>query len=537
MRYLIILAILNLSFANNVSANTDSDDYYFKVNKSFELFGAVYRELNRYYVEKIDPEMLMEDGIKGMLSNLDPYTSYLDEGDVEDIDMLTTGAYVGFGFTVGMRDSMLTIVGLAEGQSAFEKGVRIGDRIYKIGDKEVLYQSSENLRQYTRGEPGTKEYLYFIRDGRDDTLKLHLTRHKINVNSVSYSGIVRDSIAYVKLERFSRLSASEVKSALIKLKRNHKISGLILDLRDNPGGLLDAAVSVSETFVPNDKLIVSTKGRDGKETRDYYSNNIPLDTLLPIAVLINENSASASEIVAGAIQDLDRGVIVGKRSYGKGLVQGVFQLPFKSSLKITTSRYYTPSGRCIQRIQYLDKLKNRDTVYYTSKGRKVYESKGIKPDSTVYYSYPKFVRELISGNYFFSFANEYCSNMVKLPDDFKVDKQILNKFSAYLKKKNFQSRHSIDCQLRQLAKLAKEQNYDKSIIKQIDLLEKKIRMSDGDPVLKYADDIKPFIATEIFSRFAANEDIIEYSLELDKDIETAVNLLERDKYAKILSKK
>ncbi|HLP28232.1 MAG TPA: S41 family peptidase, partial [Candidatus Didemnitutus sp.] len=342
-------------FATGASAApvpADDASFYLRLARSLESFGAVFREVNTTYVDEVDPEDLVEVGIDAMLRHLDPYSTYMKFDETDDLDMLSTGAYVGFGISVGRRDSMLTIIDIRQDGPAKKSGIRIGDHLIAIDAVRTDTMSPQSLRPHTRGAAGSSAKLRVLRDGRKDTIEVDVRREELPVETVGHAELLPGGIGYVRLARFARGTGLAVRRALSDLQEQTDLRGFILDLRDNPGGLLDAAVDVVELFVPNNSVIVTTRGRDGNEYRSYTSNEEPIEPTLPLAVLINERSASASEIVAGAIQDLDRGIIIGKRSYGKGLVQTMVPLPNEATLKLTTSRYFTPSGRSIQRIDY-----------------------------------------------------------------------------------------------------------------------------------------------------------------------------------------
>jgi len=332
-KYLYLLIAIPLAVVLFIGA---VDSVYFKINKSFEIFGELFKEIAAGYVEEVDPEDLFRNAIDGMLSNLDPYTIYMDESESDDVEMITTGTYNGLGFTVAVRDEMLTVTDVMDGFPAQKSGIRVGDRLYKIDTSVIINSNAGEIRKYTKKPSGTKLDVWVIRDGLADTLQMRVTIEEINMKNVTYNGIIRDSIGYIKLDRFSRNSTAEVTDALNKFKRSGKVKGLILDLRDNPGGLLESAVGICELFVPQKSLIVYTKGRDPSNDRTFKSNQQPIEPDLPLAVLINGSSASASEILAGAIQDLDRGIVVGEKSFGKGLVQSIYELPYNAALKITT---------------------------------------------------------------------------------------------------------------------------------------------------------------------------------------------------------
>jgi carboxyl-terminal processing protease len=540
---LFIIVLTTLVSLQPAFSKTD-DDYYLKTNRSFELYGSIFKELNKNYVLDIDPEALMTDGINGMLSSLDPYTVFMDASESEDIDVLTSGSYVGLGISVGNRDSLLTVTGVYEGYSAFQNGIRIGDRIYKIDTNIILYESSDNIRKFTRGAPNSVVNVWLLRDGRKDTLKLELTRREIEVKNISYFGLASKDIGYIRIDRFSRFSAIEVKNALNELKNKYNIRGLILDLRNNPGGLLDAAIGISELFLPEGSEIVSTRGRNGTDEIIYKSMRSAHDTTLPLAVLINEFSASASEVLAGAIQDHDRGIILGRRSYGKGLVQTIIELPHNSSLKMTTARYYTPSGRCIQRLEYSSKNGDKivreitsDSVFYTKNGRKVYESKGIMPDSVIKVTdfYSPFISRLIVTGHIFNFANNFASKLDKLPTGFVVDKSVVDQFRDFLKLKGFSWEPPIIQNLKALKVQADSVKATKEVLTLINKLEKMLLKEKSDPFTENFEYLKKLLELEIKSRFLSESELIKYSLENEIIITASVNLLNPEQYKILLS--
>lgn len=471
------------------------DNFIFKVNKSFDIFGSVFKYISNNYVDEIDPDELMKYGIDGILENLDPYTVYYDESETEDIDMLTSGAYTGLGISVAVKDSLLTIMGVRQGFPAQKSGIRIGDRLYKIDSVVTLYKTPRDLRYFTKGEPGSKCTFWILRDGLKDTLRYDLVREQIQIRNVSYSGFIDEGIGYIKLERFSRNSAKEVRMALNSLKMKDSLDGLVLDLRDNPGGLLDAAVSICELFVPQGSVIVTTKGRKSNEEYTYRSYQQPMEPDLPLAVLINENSASASEIVAGAMQDLDRAVIIGRRSYGKGLVQSVFDVPYKGSLKITTAKYYTPSGRCIQKLEL---IKNRykdgqlpqlpDTsIFYTSNKRIVTENVGIKPDTIIATEqYPGYVNELINSNQIFNFANYYSSKFENLPQGIHSEQGIINEFGKFLQTRKYAYKSELAQMLERYAQAKPSDSLTQSGYKQVVELARTLDRDEKEYLKKYS---------------------------------------------------
>jgi carboxyl-terminal processing protease len=537
----LILTIAAVFLAFVMTAEASDDEYYLKVNKSFETFGAIFKEIAFHYVEDIDPEELMQLSIEGMLGKLDPYTVYYTEEELEDLEILTFGSYTGLGISVSTRDSMLTIMDVEEGFPADAAGLRIGDRIYMIDTAKVINRSTEELRKYTRGEPGSIVDIWVIRDGLDDTLHFEVNRERISIDNVSYSGMLGGGIGYIKLERFSRKSAQEFRKALYKLQDRGDMNGLIIDVRDNPGGLLESAVSICEMFLPRGSDIVSTKGRNFHEEFTYKALTEPEEPELPLAVLINGRSASASEILAGAMQDLDRAVIAGRRSFGKGLVQSVFELPYNSNIKITTAKYYTPSGRSIQKIDFANLLRNKEShpdtaVFYTKNNRKVLEYKGIMPDTVVEEKdYPDFIIDLYSKNIFFGFANTYTSKLDSLPPDFEVDDALIARFADYMKEKDYEYDSPLEQEIAKIKELAEETDASDKVGELIVKLEESANSEEKSYLNKYHEKISEILAIEIMRRLRPYSYVISQKIQTDKTIKTAKNILLNGVFENILA--
>ncbi|MGE5499836.1 MAG: S41 family peptidase, partial [Syntrophothermus sp.] len=394
-------------------------DIYFQISRSIDVFGKVYKEVSFNYVDELNPEEFMLSGITGMLSALDPYTTFIDEKRKGDIDLLTSGKYGGIGVSIGLRNDKVTIVDIIDGYSAQRQGLRIGDVITKINNQEITKENFDDISSLVKGDPGTEVQLSILRDGADQMI-FNLLREEVKIKNITFADFVPENSnnVYLKLTGFTRTAGEEVQKSLASLKSKKPVNSVILDLRGNPGGLLDAAVDVCEKFLRQKQLIVTIKGRDSSNFKSYKSTEEPVYGNSNLVVLIDSGSASASEIVAAAIQDHDRGVILGTDSFGKGLVQTVIPLSYNTSLKITTAKYYTPSGRCIQKIDYSKNNKvfsNPDTEiqksYKTDHNRTVIAYGGIKPDTVVANdSQSNVVNELSSRGLFFKFATEY-SNM------------------------------------------------------------------------------------------------------------------------------
>lgn len=543
MKQFRIYLIGALSVIVILTLTASMDQNIFNINKSFEIFGSVFKHVALNYVEEIPPEDLIKFSIDGLLENLDPFTEYYSQSEADDIDFLITGTYTGLGISVGIRDSMLTIIGLRDGYSARKSGIRIGDRLYKIDTTVVINKSTKELRQFTRGEPGSYCDFYILRDGIKDTLKFRLERENIQIQNISFSGFVKKNVAYVKLERFSRNSASEMRGVINKLSAKDTIKSFILDLRDNPGGLLESAISICELFVPKGSVIVKTKGRSKNDEIVYRSYKEPLLADQPLAILINENSASASEIVAGAIQDLDRGIIIGRRSYGKGLVQSVFDVPYKGSIKLTTAKYYTPSGRCIQKLDYVTNSKKNEafpihdtTIFYTQNGRRVYEYVGIIPDTIIDpVEKSNFINELLNGNKFFNFANIYTAKLNSLDKNFIINDKLISEFEAYLKTQNIDYTFGLNRKLDEIKTQAQKDKYSSKIINSLTNLQNDLKKEKRELIKNNIEDIKKYLELEIKNRFLTEEEYIELTLANDEIAQTALNILTSDKYYTILA--
>ncbi len=522
----------------------NDSEYFLKIYNSIDIFTRVYKEITINYVDPIDPIRLMKSGINGMLKALDPYTVYISENEKDEIDLVTTGRYGGIGVTIGIRDGAISIIGLMEGYSAAKQGIQIGDKILEVDSKSVKGKSLEEVRTLVRGLPGTEVKLKIEREGEAQPLEFVLLREEIAVRNVTYSEYVRPGIGYVRLERFSRTSGEDVRRAIKELQMRGELQGLILDLRGNPGGLLEMAVEVVSVFVPESSLVVSTRGRKADSERKYFSTAKPLIPTLPLAVLVNRNSASASEIVAGAIQDLDRGVIVGTRTFGKGLVQTISQLSNNASLKITTARYYTPSGRCIQEIDYTqhnedgsvvsvpDSMKHR---FYTTQMRTVWDGGGIKPDTIVIDTIAsQFIAELQRQGLFYKFANYYATINKNVPDEIVVTTEVLKQFENYVKEKGFNYKTREEKLLEDLRDILQKESYNKNIAHQVLLLDSLIREEKGNDFLRYQNEIKAFLLIELNNRFKGEKARIQAELLYDKQFQVALSLLNNTKRYKTM---
>lgn len=540
-RWLLVLGIVLLAAGGGFVLDPDADQFL-KINKSIDIFGRVYKEITANYVDEVDPEKFMQAGIDGMLGTLDPYTVYIDKEDGDEVDLLTNGKYGGIGVTIGLRDGVLKIVTVMDGYSAQRAGIVPGDRLVEVGGVKVAAKKPDEVRNLTRGDPGTEVRLLVEREGEKKPLEFVLIREEIQVKNVTYAGYRENGIGYIRLERFSRKAGEEVRQAIKELKIKGDIKGLILDLRGNPGGLLDAAVEVVSKFVPHGTLIVSTRGRRPEAARTYQSTEEPLLGSAPLVLLTDRGSASASEIVAGALQDVDRALIVGGRTFGKGLVQTILPLDFGAQLKITTARYYIPSGRSIQEIDYMHRDKNGvfatvpDSLrreFKTLHGRKVYEYGGIAPDSLVKdEDEGPMVRELLRKSLVFKFANVYAAAHTGEQMQ-SVGEPILEEFKKFLEQQGFDFQEESEGRLKDLRQIADRSHYSKEVLEDLDRLDAGLRKEKLRGFERYKDHIARELSIELMGRLKGEQARIEASLKDDLQLKAAEGLLkDRKAYTK-----
>ncbi|MEI7906092.1 MAG: S41 family peptidase [Bacteroidota bacterium] len=528
--------IISLVFvALGLAGFTAYDNVYLKVNQNIDVFGRVYKEIVSNYVDEVDPEKFMRSGIDGMLETLDPYTVYLAGKGEEDIDLMMHGQYGGVGISIGVRDGVLTVLAPTEGYSAFKQGVKAGDVIIEVDGMKITGTNPDSVRLRVRGEPGTTVRMKVEREGEKNPIEFTLVREQIQVNNVTYTGYVHENVGFIKLERFSRRAGEEVRQAIKELKAKGDLKGIVLDLRDNPGGLLEAAVEVVSKFAPKGSTIVTTRGRKGGEEKVYIVDEEPVAADVPLAILVNKNSASASEIVAGAIQDLDRGIIVGQRSFGKGLVQTIIPLNYNASMKITTARYYIPSGRCIQEIDYLHK--NKDGIFAvmpdslkrefrTAKGRIVKELGGVAPDSVVEdLQHSSYYGELSRKAMFFKFATTYLVKHPVTESEFAVTAGVLKEFEQYLTNQKFEFVEPAEKKLSELKDQMKKEKYSSTSITSVDALISQIHSEKINTFARYSDEMKNELSEELNSRTSGEKGREQASLRHDTQAQIAASLL------------
>jgi len=525
-------------------------DISFELVKNLDIFTSVMQELNKNYVDEIQPGSLTKTAIDEMLKSLDPYTEFIPESDIEDYKLMTTGQYGGVGALIQKLDSFVVVSEPYEGFPAYNAGLRAGDIILEINGVSIKGKSTQEVSDMLKGAPDTDVEITFKNIFDDNIKKVKLTRKEIKLPEVPYYGIVAPHIGYISLSSFTMNCSNTVKDALLKLKENDpKLQGLILDLRNNGGGLLNEAVNIINIFVPKNTEVVSTKGRLPEANRVYKTMQAPVDLEIPLCVLINENSASASEIVAGALQDLDRAVIIGEQSYGKGLVQNIVNLPYNSKLKVTIAKYYIPSGRCIQKIDYSDKTNgvgrqisaDEQKIFFTKNKRPVKDAGGILPDIDVKIdSISAFTAALYVGQHIFKFATLYSIKhpTIPQPDQFKLSDADYNEFIAYMKDKEIKYSSPLKMELDKLTKLAEDEKKLDLIKDDIELLKKKITLDNQEELIHYKDEITTILAPEIISRYYYQKGRIQYELQNDNFTHKAVEILTNpSQYNNILSVK
>ena len=539
------LKIIIISLVVLISSFSFTDSY-FEVAKNLDIFTTVYRELNNYYVDETDPGKLMKTAIDKMLKSLDPYTNYIPESEIEDFKFMTTGQYGGIGAVITKRKDFVFISEPYEGFPAQKAGLMAGDKILKIDGENAKGKNTEEVSKALKGQPNTEVELLIERPYEEKAFTVNFKRQKISVKSVPFYSFIDDGIGYIKLRSFTRDCSQDVKNALLALKKKGELRGLILDLRNNPGGLLNESVSIVNLFVEKGQEVVSTKGKIKSWDKIYKAYKAPVDLKTPIIVLINQSSASASEIVAGAIQDLDRGVVIGQRSFGKGLVQQTKKLSYNAQLKLTVAKYYIPSGRCIQALDYSNRNDDGSvgkvpdslmTAFKTKNGRTVFDGGGIKPDIQVEQDdLSNLIISLIRERLFFDYATLYKYKNSSIDSVFRISDNDFASFKDFLSDKSYDYKTETEKAIEALKTTSEKENYFNLLEPQyLDLFDE-FELNKKNDLDRNRQIINEILSEEISSRYYYQEGRIRTSIEYDKEIKEAIkHLKQKDLYNSILS--
>lgn len=536
------VAVLGLAFNNK----TDHGKY-FEISKNIEIFTNLYKELNTYYVDDVDPSKLMRTGVDAMLNSLDPYTNYISESDIEGYRYFTEGKYNGVGASFEKLDEYVFVADVFEGSPAQKAGLKSGDKIMAVDGKSALNRSVDEVSDILKGAAGTDLELTVNRpqlNGADKGMKIKVVRDEVTEQNVPFYGMLNDKVGYIVLTTFTRDAGENVKKAFVELKeKNPNMKGLIFDLRDNGGGLLHEAVNICNIWIPKGELVVTTKGKVVDWDRSFKTLNPSVDEQMPVVVLVDKGTASASEIVSGTLQDYDRAVIMGQRSYGKGLVQNMRDIGYNSKLKLTTAKYYVPSGRCIQAVNY-DKGKPVEVadslraVFKTKAGRTVLDGGGIKPDVLLTKSNDFGLMKTLKERFLlFDYVTMYSLKHDKIDDPDKFRFTQFDDFVEYLNKKNFQYDSESEKLLKKLKEEAIKDKYSATIDGELKAIETKIKSDKKNDLLKHKDEIVDEIERAIIARYYYEKGKIKIGLRNDLEIQEAIKVLDDPTRYKSLLKK
>jgi len=523
----LIVSIFSFSFIEDL----------FQVSKNLDIFAAIYKQLNINYVDDVNSSELMKNGIDAMLEELDPYTEYIPESEIEDYKLkYVSTQYGGIGATISNRGGKVIVAEPYAGFPAQKADIRAGDEFLEINGISLKGKNNEQVSSMLKGSKGTGVKLQIQRPGMPKVIELNLTREEIRQNNVPYYGMLSNNIGYIKLDKFLENSAQEVKDALTDLKKND-IKGLVIDLRYNGGGILQEAVKIVNLFVEKGVTVVIQKGRYREKIITYNTFSSPIEPDLPLVVLVNNRSASASEIIAGSLQDLDRAVVIGQRSFGKGLVQQTFNLPYNSLVKVTVAKYYTPSGRCIQALDYTHRdtegtvVKVADsliTEYKTKSGRSVYDGSGIFPDVFIKpLRYSLITQTLISKYHIFDYATQYRNLKASIsdPKSFRLNDSDYNEFIAFLSKRDYGYDTKVEKLLNELRDEAEKENKSVALKPEFDALKAKVSHSKKNDLVLFKEEIKRVLESEIVSRYYFEKGRMEQNFQYDNELNEARKVL------------
>jgi len=523
----LVVAVSGLALNNN----------YFELSKHMEIFSNVYREINTYYVDEVDPAKLMKTGIDAMLKSLDPYTDYIPESEIENFKFMTTGQYGGIGALIAQVGETVVIADPYEGFPAQKADLRAGDRLLKINGEEVKGRNTEEVSKLLKGQPKTEVRILVERPGGAAPFEKVVLREEIKVNSVTYSGMLNATVGYINLSAFRVDAGGEIQKALYELK-SKGMKSLVLDLRGNPGGSLDEAVRISGFFIPRGSKVVDTKGKVKEWDKSYQTTSDPIDAEMPLAVLVDGSSASASEIVSGVLQDYDRALVIGQKTFGKGLVQTVRPLTYNTQLKVTTAKYYIPSGRCIQAIEYSDKepgTKNQKVAdslrraFKTAGGRVVYDAGGVMPDVVVVPDTPSNILiSLVNKRHIFDFATYLRGqwNTLPEPEVWKVDDSLYQAFERFLQGKDYDYTTESDRLLTEFKEKAIKEKYFEAVSKEYEALVSGKRHDKERDMVKHRKEIGDFLKQEIAARYYFQKGRLRATFGEDSEVQRALSLLQ-----------
>ncbi len=541
-----ILGVAVLIFCALLAFRTTGEKY-FEIAKSLDIFATLFKEVNAYYVDDVNPKKLVETGINEMLNQLDPYTDYIPEEDLEAFSILTTGQYAGVGALIGIVNKKAVITNPYVGFPAERGGIRVGDEIVSVDGKNVQGRSTSEVSSHLKGKTNTEVQVEVKRSGQKENLKFKLVREMIKISNITYYVMIDDETAYIKLDEFTPGAGKEVEEALNKLKKQGA-KKLIIDLRDNPGGSLYEAVNIVNTFIPKGKEVVATRGKVPEWNRSYTTLNNPVDTEIPLAILTSGGSASASEIVAGSLQDYDRAILVGQKTFGKGLVQTTRQLAYNAQLKVTTAKYYIPSGRCIQALDYEhrktdgsvekfpDSLKRE---FKTANGRKVFDGAGLDPDVSINADqYSIALIELAGSGLIFDYASKFCGEHEGPADfrSFRLSDGEYQKFVSWIKEQKFSFGSETDKKADDLIASAKKERYYDDLQTPLKELKSKMDQNKSSIFLKFKPEVSKFLEQEIAFHYLLTKGQIEAGMDRDAEILEAKKILSNPtEYKKLLS--
>lgn len=544
----VVLLIMVFLGACKIAPAQAPSEQGFEIVKNLDIFSNVMKELNTNYVDDIKPGELSKTAIDAMLESLDPYTNFITETEIEDYKFITTGEYGGIGALIHQNGEYVVISEPYEGAPAQKSDLRAGDMILEINGQSAKGKTYADVSAILKGQSGTTITLKIQRPGENTPIEKTINREIIKIDNIPYSGMLDHGIGYIKLTSFTQKAASEVKQALMKLREKSELKGIIIDLRGNGGGLLNEAVDIVNIFVDRGQDVVTTKGKLPDKNHTYKTMNAPVDVNIPVVILVDGQSASASEILSGAMQDLDRGVIVGRRTFGKGLVQNVVPLSFNAQMKVTVAKYYIPSGRCIQAIDYSHRTKegvfgkipdSLIAAFKTKDGRTVYEGRGIKPDiHTDKVEYSNISMALYTKYLIFDFATQFRREHPAIPpaDKFEITDTIFNAFLAFISDKKYDYKTKSEEALEDLRKDSEKEHYFNAIESEYDALKKQMENDKKSDMTKFRSQISDLIKQEIVSRYYYQKGKIIASLDTDKDIAGAINtLVDQNLYKSVLA--